>query len=188
MVCFATAILTLRGAPLLYKRFHFMRFFGVLVLLFVVHAPEAAWAKEIPFTFENVEIQTILKKASEFTGLTFLYDPEQVKGRITLYSPENVSTEKALQLLQTALALHGYALLRQENTVWIVPAEQAAHIEVVPLDSANAEDLAAALAHLAPYGVRIVPYYPTNSLILYGDPQAVKALVRLIKGDENGQK
>jgi type II secretory pathway component GspD/PulD (secretin) len=170
-----------------------MRLFSVLLLLLWIQAPERAWAEEIPFTFENAEIQTIIKKAGELTGLAFLYDPEQVKGKITLHSPERVAPQEALELLESALALHGYALLRKGNTVWIVPTERApagrpAHIEVVPLDYAEAGEVAYTLASLGPEGVRIVPYYPTNSLILYGDPQAVKALIWVIKGKgEAGQ-
>jgi type II secretory pathway component GspD/PulD (secretin) len=154
---------------------------GMLSLLLAIGAPEAL-AGKAPFTFENAEIEVVIKKASELTGLAFLYDPEQVKGRITLYLPDKVSPDKVLQPLRLALAIHGYSLLRKDNTVWIVPGEQAAHLEVVPLDNAEAEELAAALAHLAPYGVRIVPYYPTNSLLIYGDPQGVKEVIRVIKG------
>ncbi len=120
---------------------------------------------------------------SELTGLTFIFNPEQIKGKVTILLSRKVSSEKALRLLQSALGVHGYSLLRKEETVWIVPGG-AAHIEVVPLDYANAEELAATMAHLAPYSVRIVPYHPTNSLILYGDSQAVKALIRVITGEE----
>ncbi len=31
----------------------------------------------------NVEISAVIKRVSELTGLTFLFDPEEVKGRIT---------------------------------------------------------------------------------------------------------
>ena len=126
--------------------------------------------------------KTIIQKASELTGLAFLYDPEQVRGKISLHLPQEVSPEETLELLRSALSLHGYTLLRRENTIWIVPAAQAGHLEVVPLDYAEAGELAYTLSQLAPEGVRIVPYYPTNSLILYGNPQAVKALIQTIKG------
>ena len=158
-----------------------MRLLGMLFLLLAIGAHEAL-AGKVPFTFENAEIEAVIKKASELTGLAFLYDPEQVKGRITLYSPGKASPDEMLQSLRLALAIHGYSLLRKDNTVWIVPGEQAAHLEVVPLDNTEAEELATAFAHLAPYGMRIVPYYPTNSILIYGDPQGVKEVIRVIKG------
>jgi general secretion pathway protein D len=111
-----------------------------------------------------------------------------VKGKITLLSPKKVSPEQALKLLQSALALHGYTLLKQEEGTWIVPAEKAIQlatiIEVVPLKYARAEEVADTLSALAPLGVRIVPYYPTNSLIISGNPEAVKELLGVLRGKE----
>jgi hypothetical protein len=61
-----------------------------------------------------------------------------------------------------------------------VPSE-AFTIKVVPLDYARADELAYTLPWIAPPSVRVVPYYPTNSLIISGHPEAVEALVQLIK-------
>ena len=163
-----------------------MRLLGVWFFLLGIYGAEIHWANAAEFTFENVEIPAVLSKASELTGLAFLYDPAQVKGRITLYASDKVSPDEVLQLLRSALAIHGYSLVQKDKTVWIVPGEQAPHLEVVSLGYAKAEDLAAALARMAPYGVRIVPYSPTNSLILYGDPHAVKELIQVIKGSKAG--
>ena len=170
------------------------RYLGA-VLLFLTVAPlplplsGAAGAEEVPFTFEDADVHAVIKKASELTGLTFLFDPEEVKGKITILSSKKVSPEEALELLQSALALRGYIMLKEEGIVRIVPAEQAAYmaretIEVVPLKYARAEELAYTLAWIAPYGVRIVPYYPTNSLIISGNPEAVEELISIIKGRE----
>ncbi len=60
---------------------------------------------------EGVDIQTVVKQVAALTGITFLFDPERVKGKITLHSPRSVSLAEALELLKSALALHGYALL-----------------------------------------------------------------------------
>jgi hypothetical protein len=42
-------------------------------------------------------------------------------GKITLLSPKGVSSTEALDLLRSALALHGYSLLSQAEATWIVP-------------------------------------------------------------------
>jgi len=163
------------------------RLFGGLLLCLLLSGP--SWAvNEIPFTFENVEIQTVLKKVGELTGTTFLFDPEQVKGKITLLSPKKISPEEALRLLQPALALHGYTLLKKEEGTWVVPADKAAQaettIKVIPLKYARADEVAYTLSWIAPPGVRIAPYSPTNSLILSGNSRAVEALIRILKGKE----
>jgi hypothetical protein len=54
-------------------------------------------------------------------------------------------------------------------------------IKVVPLAYARARDLADTLALVAPPRVRIVPYYPTNSLVISGPPAAVEQLIDIIK-------
>lgn len=162
---------------------------SVLLCLCLLIPLEAAWAtKEIAFTFENTDIQTVIKKVGEFTGATFLFDPEQVKGKITLLSPKKVSPEEALKLLQSALALHGYTLLKKAESLWIVPAAQAAQtattIEVVPLNYARADEVAYTLSWIAPPGVQVIPYSPTNSIIISGNPEAVEQLLGILRRKE----
>ena len=55
-------------------------------------------------------------------------------------------------------------------------------IEVIQLDHADAENLASALAPLFPKQVKIIPYSPTNSLVIKGRKSLVKKLVKIIKG------
>ena len=136
------------------------------------------------FTFENADLQTVIKQVGEFTGTTFLFDPEQVKGKITLLSPKKVSPAEALQLLRSALALHGYTVVKQAATLWIVPADQApppaTTVEVVPLNYARAEEVADTLSWLAPPGVQVIPYAPTNSLLIAGQPEAVERFLSVL--------
>jgi general secretion pathway protein D len=147
-------------------------------------APASATSSE-PIYLENVDVQTVVKHVAALTGITFLFDPEQVRGKITVLSPKGVSRTEALDLLKSALALHGYTLLRRAEATWIVPADRvpsdAFTIKVVPLDYARAGELAYTLSWIAAPSVRVVPYYPTNSLIISGHPAAVEALVDLIQ-------
>ena len=81
--------------------------------------------------------------------------------------------------------MHGYTLLSRAEGIWIVPAERVVSevftIKVVPLTYARAGEVAYALSWVAPPSVRIVPYYPTNSVIISGHPAAVEGLIDLIK-------
>jgi general secretion pathway protein D len=138
-----------------------------------------------PLHFESAEISTVVKHVGRLTGITFLFDPEQVKGRITILSPTSVSPEEALELLKSALAVHGYRLVSSAGGTLIVPAERLAPepitVRVVALDYASAGEVAYTLRWVAPAGVRIVPYYPTNSLVISGPPAAVEKLIDIIK-------
>ena len=58
---------------------------GALLCLFLMRPPGPAWATSSGvFTFENVDIGTVAKQIGQLTGTPFLFDPEQVNGRITL--------------------------------------------------------------------------------------------------------
>lgn len=161
---------------------------SLLCALLFLFPLRTVWAtNDVSFSFENAEIQTVIKKVGELTKTTFLFDPEQVKGKISLLPPQKVSPETALRLLQSALALHGYRMVRKEEGTWILPAGQGpveTIIEVVPLQYARADELAYTLSWVAPDGVRIVPYFPTNSLLISGDPKAVQELLGVIREKE----
>src|SRR4029453_16003799 len=83
-------------------------------------APASATSSE-PIYLENVDIQTVVKHVAALTGITFLFDPGQVRGKITLLSPKGVSSTEALDLLRSALALHGYSLLSRAEATWDRP-------------------------------------------------------------------
>ena len=157
---------------------------GIFLGLLLVCPTGPAWATpSAAFSFENADIQTVIKHVGRLTGITFLFDPEQVKGKITLLAPKSVSPAEALDLLKSALALHGYSLLSRAEGMWIVPAVRvgAVTVKVVPLTYAQAGELAYTLSWVAPPWVRIVPHYPINSLIISGPPAAVEELVDIIR-------
>jgi general secretion pathway protein D len=164
------------------------RLLGSVLLALVISSSGAA--TEVQFTFDAQEIETVLEKAGELTGITFVFDPEQIHGKITILAPGKLSSEDVVDLLDSALRLHGYTLVRQGSSALVVPAARAMRrieevFEVVPLDYARAEELAYTLTLLAP-GVRIVPDPRTNSLVIGGDPETVNELLNLIKGQARG--
>jgi len=166
---------------------------GILLCLLLMSPAGPAWATSSgTFGFENADIDTIVKEIGRLTGTTFLFDPEQVKGRITLLAPKPVSPAEALELLKSALALHGYILLGRDEGTWIVPAERVSHeaftVKVVPLKYAGAGEMAYTLSWVAPPSVRIAPHYPTNSLIISGHPAAVEELVDIIKRSRQSRR
>jgi hypothetical protein len=71
----------------------------VLCVLFSLGAGPASATPSGPISFENADIQTVVKQVAALTGITFLFDPEQVRGKITLLSPKRVSPTEALDLL-----------------------------------------------------------------------------------------
>jgi general secretion pathway protein D len=147
--------------------------------------PVSAWANQVRLEFVNANIHVVIEAVAKITGTSFLFDPTRVKGRITVLAPSAVSPGQALQLLRSALALHGYVLIVRPESTSIVPATDVAHtsfvVKVVPIKYANAGEVAFTLSRVAPPGVRIVPYQPTNSVVISGLAPAVDQMVDVIQ-------
>jgi type II secretory pathway component GspD/PulD (secretin) len=157
---------------------------SLLGLLLTTYPAAALGTPRAPFTFDNADIKVVVAEVARLTGITFLYDPADVKGAITVIAPGEVTPAHALQLLGSALALHGYAIVSRPEGMWIVRARDVATsdftVRVVPLTYADAGDVASTLAWVAPRGVRIAPHFPTNSVVIAGDSAAVEEIVNAI--------
>jgi type II secretory pathway component GspD/PulD (secretin) len=143
-----------------------------------------AWAaRDEVFGFEDADLHAVVAQVGQLTGITFLFDPEHVTGRIAVLPSRRVSAAEALALLESALALHGYALVRRAEGTWIVPAapvaRQQVSVRIVRLNYARAGELAHTLSRAVPW-LRIVPHVATNSLVISGPPEGVEELVELI--------
>jgi type II secretory pathway component GspD/PulD (secretin) len=86
-----------------------------------------------------------------------------------------------LILILTVLADPLFAAAQPATPSGASEPREALIIRVVPLTYARAGELAYTLALVAPPRVRIVPYYPTNSLIVSGPPAAVEQMIEIIK-------
>lgn len=154
------------------------------VALVLTAAPATAGVPA-PLVLENAEIHTAVDAVAQRTGTTFLFDPERVKGRITILGAGTVSPDRALELLRSALALHGYVLVERPEGTWIVPAHEIAGddfvVEVVRLTYADAADVAFTLGWVAPPGLRIVPFRPTNSIVIAGHATDVERMLGLLR-------
>jgi general secretion pathway protein D len=158
---------------------------AVSLALLLVAAPGAALeASRSQLAFKNTDIQTVIEEVARLTGTTFLFDPARVKGKITLLAAGEVTPAQALELLRSALALHGYALVARPEATWIVPSHAVIGagvvVRVVRLTYVDARDVALTLSWAAPPGVRIAPFYPTNSVVISGPEAAVEQLVEVI--------
>jgi type II secretory pathway component GspD/PulD (secretin) len=157
-----------------------------LVLVLTADPSSTLGASRAPFTFENADIAVVIADVARRTGSTFLFDPARVKGTITVLSPGDVTPAQALELLRSALALHGYAIVSRAQGSWIVPVHDIATrdfvIQVIPLTYADAGEVASTLSWVAPPGVRVAPYLPANSVVIAGHAAAVERMRNAIRG------
>lgn len=154
-----------------------------LALAFTTVPGSALGVAQSRLAFKDADIQTVIEEVARFTGTTFLFDPARVKGKITVFAGGEATPTQALDLLQSALALHGYVLVARPEGMWIRPAEPTGVltvVRVVRLTYVDAEDVAWTLSWAAPPGVRIVPFHPTNSVVISGPEAAVEQMMDII--------
>lgn len=81
--------------------------------------------------FVGADIESVIKAVGQYTATTFIIDP-RVKGTINLASEQALSKNQAFDLLAATLRLQGYALVRGDGFVKVVP-EADAKLQLSPL-------------------------------------------------------
>lgn len=96
-----------------------MKAFIVLVSMFM--AFHAFAANMVKFNFNNEELTKIIETYSKASGQKFVVDPG-VRGKATILLPEAISLEDAYNQLSSALALNGFAISKQGDTMVVMSA------------------------------------------------------------------
>ena len=106
--------------------------FFVLAILQPSRAQEPS-DKQAILNFVGADIESVVRAIGHYTGNTFLIDP-RVKGTINLVSEKPVDKARAFEMLASVLRLQGFAVVRTENFVKVVP-ETDAKLQSVPTRS-----------------------------------------------------
>jgi general secretion pathway protein D len=193
-----------------------------LVFLFVFF-PAAGFAQEesksgqqestsgkpayVTMNFKDVDLQVFIKFISELTGKNFLIDPN-VKGTVTIISPQKVTVGEVYQVFLSVLEINGFTTLDAGKVTKIVPTaaaktkatetvlqkrlgprEDKVITQLVPLRYADATYLGKLLASLVEKTGLLIPYQETNTIIVIDTQSNINRLVRIISeldvpGDE----
>jgi general secretion pathway protein D len=83
--------------------------------------------------FVGADIDSVIKAIGHYTNTTFIIDP-RVKGTISVISEKPVTKDQAFQLLTSALRLQGYAVVKADGFVKVVP-EADAKVQAGPIQA-----------------------------------------------------
>ena len=135
----------------------------------------------LTINFDKVELPVFVKFISKATGRNFVF-AEKVAGYITVVSPTPVSTDEAFAVLESALAVRGLTTVDDGVLIRIVPIKDARAsggsvvsqgtraagytTRLIPVVHIQAEELAATLAPLVSKDGSLLPYGPSNTLIV----------------------
>jgi len=135
------------------------------------------------FDYPNADIADIVKAISELTGKNFIVDP-QVRGKITIIAPSRITVAEAYKAFLSALAINGLALVPGDGFIKIKQARAAQRdnidtfsgayyptsdtmiTRIIKLKYISADEVNKQLRILTSTNGELVPYTPTNSLIV----------------------
>lgn len=91
--------------------------------------PKSSESKEVErpsvkMDFQDVDIRDFVRFVSKVTGQNFIVGPN-VKGRITLVSPNKVPIDEVFSVFLSVLEVHGYTTVEAGSVVKIVPSATA---------------------------------------------------------------
>ncbi|MGZ3768539.1 MAG: hypothetical protein ACXVCP_10490 [Bdellovibrio sp.] len=96
-----------------------MQLFAALIVVLSLSFAKAE--EKMKMYFNNEELIKVIEMYSKASGQKFVIDPN-VRGKISIFIQEPVSLEEAFNQLSTALAINGYAISKQGDTMVIKSA------------------------------------------------------------------
>ena len=94
-----------------------------LLLIASVRAQEPS-SNQAMLNFVGADIESVVRAIGHYTGNTFVIDP-RVKGTINLVSEKPVNKTQAFDMLTSVLRVHGFAVVRSDGYVKVVPEAEA---------------------------------------------------------------
>jgi len=78
----------------------------------------------VDMNFQDVDIRAVVGYVSEVTGINFILGPD-VKGRVTVVSPNAIPVNEVFRFFLSVLEIHGYTTVQAGGVVKIVPSTTA---------------------------------------------------------------
>ncbi|MDX8412145.1 MAG: type II secretion system secretin GspD [Mariprofundaceae bacterium] len=160
--------------------------------------PESTSAQEVTLNFRDADIQSVIKFVAEFSGQNFLVD-NRVRGKVTVISPKAISSRDAYEVFLSILRINGFAAVPAGEVVKIIPisdgkqaggevrsrgkpkASDALITQIVPVESADAQQLVNVLRPLMSPAGNLVAYAPANLLIITEAAVNVRRMMEIVE-------
>jgi general secretion pathway protein D len=150
------------------------------------------------FDYPDAEILDVAKAIAKLTGKNFIYNPQDIKGRISVVSQTPITVGDAWNAFLTALNMRGFALipsgkyLRIERTANAKEKQTPIYSDkrppnndefitrVIPLRYIDATEFEQAFRLWIPREARMQAYGQTNTIIITDTAAHINRLVELI--------
>ncbi|MEA2061980.1 MAG: type II secretion system secretin GspD [Thermodesulfobacteriota bacterium] len=188
------------------KQFLIFHFLGAVIFCLLFQGPGLAGdqttdldQKKVSIDFNNVDITVFIKFFSELTGKNFVID-RRVKGAVTIISPSKISIQKAWQVFESVLDIHGFTAVESGNVYKVIPTPEARSqnidtgmaakgdksedrivTRIIPLEFADAAELNRLFTPLVSRGSVVLPYSDTNMLIITDTQANINRLLKIVQ-------
>ena len=154
---------------------------------------------QVAINFQDVDIPVLARFISDITNKNFIVD-EKVRGKVTIISPHKVTADEAYTVFQSVLQVKGFTTVPGRGVIKIVPSRDAKQIglpilsngslaaagdefitRLVPLRYATATDMAPILQPMVSQDGLVIPYTPTNTLIVTDSAVNVRRLLGMLE-------
>jgi general secretion pathway protein D len=163
-------------------------------------APPASCKEVVEnFDYPDAEILDVAKAIGKLTGKNFIYNPQDIKGRISVVSQTQITVCDAWNAFLTALNLRGFALVPSGKYLRIerianakekqtpiysdkkVPNNDEFITRVLPLRYIDATEFESAFRLWMPREARMQAYTQTNTIIITDTAAHINRMVELIQ-------
>lgn len=153
----------------------------------------------VAMNFQEVDIPVLARFISEITNRNFVVD-EKVRGKATIISPTKVTADEAYAVFQSVLQVKGFTTVPSGRVVKIVPSREARQAglptlhngslatvgdefitRLVPLHHVLATEIEPVLQPMVSPDGLLIPYLPTNVLILTDSAPNVRRLLGILE-------
>ncbi len=154
---------------------------------------------EVSVDFDQVDIKTFIRYISEITGVSFLID-NNVRGRVTIVSPQKVTPAEAYDVFRSVLEVHGFTIVKAGAVQKIVRSRSAAAkaiktrliketgaaedqviTQILPLKYAQAAHIRRLFRPLMSRNSLLLSHQPANMLIAAGVKSNLNRLIRILE-------
>lgn len=152
----------------------------------------------ITINFNNIELQAFTKFISDLTKKNFIID-DKVQGKVTIVSPTKISKEEAYQTFLSVLEVKGFTAVETDNVIKIIPSREVRQsgIKVISdkegdirgegfvtkifhLNYVSPTEITKTITPLISKDGNIIPYLPTNALIVTDAYSNIKKLTDIV--------
>lgn len=163
-------------------------------------APPASCKEVVEnFDYPDAEILDVAKAIAKLTAKNFIYNPQDIKGRISVVSQNQITVCDAWNAFLTALNLKGFALVPSGKYLRIerianakekqtpiytdkkVPSNDEFITRVIPLRYIDATEFEGAFRLWMPREARMQAYGQTNTIIITDTAAHINRMVELIE-------